>query len=263
MRYLTALILPLLLCGQTRADVTLEYTTAKAPPDNTLVYYVKGDQLRFIDAGSPRVNLFDAASESFVSAEPRSGTIARIDADIIAGQVEHLNRERLQKLADEEARLREIVRDMDSKQGEIAESLINQLKYPEFYGAHTLLRIKETGSGKTIGGVPCRQYDVTRQDMLVKQLCMASPEKLAIDAADYRVLRKFFAFNYMSQTRLLIASGQTGFTYIDYDKENIPGLPLEITEYAKNGNKVTKLLFKSISSKLLDSSLFKNPLGQK
>ena len=262
MKYLTAVLLSLLLSTNGHADTTLEYTTAGKPPGNTLTYYVKGNLLRFRDGAAPRFNLFNADQQYFISAETESGTIARIDKRLIDKQVEKLSQQRLARVAEEEQQLRELVKDMDQQKIDIAESLINQLKYPEFYGAHTLLKVKPMKQTKTINGIACHQYQVTRKEQPVRQFCMASRNDLGLDENDYRTLRSFLHFNYQTQTRLLIAQAKTSFNHIDYKEQQIPGIPLEIIDY-KEQQPVPTLSFKTISDKLLDASLFENPVAQK
>ena len=262
MKYLTAVLLSLLLSTSGYADTTLEFTTAGQPPGNTLTYYVKGHLLRFRDGASPRFNLFNADQQYFISAETESGTIARIDKSIIDKQVEKLSQQRLARVAEEEQQLRELVKDMDQQKIDIAESLINQLKYPEFYGAHTLLKVEPMQQTKTINGITCRQYQVIRREQPVRHICMASRQDLGLDEDDYRTLRSFLHFNYQTQTRLLIAQAKTSFNHIDYEQEQIPGIPLEIVDYDKQ-QQLPSLSFRTVSGKVLDASLFKNPVAQK
>lgn len=262
MKQLTALSLLFYTAFAAHADTTLVFKTDHRQKSHTLSYYIKDGMLRFNEDDADRINLYDSSRQAFVSIDQETGTIARIDADIIARRVEQLNQARLQKLAQAEADINKKIEAMPEKEQEIAVSVLNQLKYPEFYGAHTFLEVSPNKQPRSIDGVDCQLYDIHRQGKLLKQICMASPEKLGMDPDDYRTLRQFYRFNYATQTRLMIASGKTSFSYVDYEQENMPGVVVEIsarTEQPDHAN----LRLQSLSSKMLDASLFEHKNTQK
>ena len=145
---------------------------------------------------------------------------------------------------------------------EIAESLVNQLKYPEFYGEQTFIETNKGKQTKTINSYDCQVYDISKKGRLMKQLCFSIRQVLGIAEDDYDTLRAFYRFNYMSQTRIKLAMGKTDFLLIDYDKENIQGIPIESTRETPNG-KATELVIESISTEPLDRSLFSIPNTKK
>ncbi len=256
MKLFAALLLFLLPTGRLPADTTLIFDAIKPEGSAKVTYYIKDGMLRYTEEGNPRINLYDSSKQLFVSIDQGSGTISRIDKDIIARTVEHKNKLRLQKLLEVEKELNKKIHSMSEQEQEATATLVNQLKYPEFYGAHTMLKTGSTGEKRAVTGIDCTVYDVRRAEALLKQLCMAPAASLKMNEDDYRTLRKFFRFNYMAQTQLMIASGKTNFTYVDYEQENIPGIALEIRELTEGRSLQPKMVFKSISGKKLDSSLF-------
>ena len=60
---------------------------------------------------------------------------------------------------------------------------------------------------------------------------MATHESLKMSKKDYQILRGFYAFDYKMQSKVLIAMGKTGFTMIDYEQQNMPGVVVEILTY--------------------------------
>ena len=145
---------------------------------------------------------------------------------------------------------------MDDEEKISAESLINQLKYPEFYGAHTFIKIEKTTLSKTIRNIGCDVYNIRRGNSLLKQVCIANNKSLKL-GNDYDTLRAFYKFNYNTQTRLMLATGKTNFTNVDYQQENIDGIPIEVILKSEQGDKL-ELILDSITIKPLENKLFKS-----
>lgn len=263
MKQFFATVILLITSQISQADATLTVKIFdRQDSSQLLTYYIKDGKVRISEDGSKRTNIYDEAEQHFLSIDQASGNISRIDKDILRQRVETLNKQRLEKLVEVESGLQEKLKTMDEEEKMIAESLVNQLKYPEFYGAHTFIKVEQTEKNKTIQGVPCQVYIISRKDIQLKQICMASAQALGLSAKDYQSLRNFYHFNYNTQTQLLLAMGKTGFTHIDYEQENMPGIPIEVISLDQNGNK-TDLLLESLSIKPIDKALFNHKISKK
>ena len=241
------------------ADVTLSYNTfIDTPASRYMTYYAKNGILRLNDNQSSRINLYNQSKQIFLSIDQEKGNISRIDRSILNKRVEQLNQKRLARLTQVENELNKKLQNMSDAEKTVAEELVNQLKYPEFYGAHTQIKISKSSSSKTINDINCEVYHVTRKGKLIKRICMASQKDLGIALADYQVLRNFHQFNYAMQTRLMLAMGKTDFIEIDYHQENMDGLPVEITAIEED-RVTTELLLKAISTETLEEKLFQIP----
>lgn len=245
------------------ADATLIFKTSTGKESQQrIIYYIKNGLLRFSEQDSERFNIYDKSRQVFQSIDKEKQTISRIDKDILGRHVEALQRQRLVALAEAEKKVSEQLKSSDINEKTLAETVINQLRYPEFYGAHTHLKTEKTSITKSINGVDCQVYNIIRNNQLLKQVCMADFKTMGLTSDDYDTLRQFLRFDYTTQTQLLIARGKTDFVLIDYDEENIDGVPIEITAISANENKLNLLLDKTDSG-TLDSSLFevsiKNP----
>jgi hypothetical protein len=261
MKLLYPLALLLLLIKPAFADSALTFKTYHNDIESTLTYYIKDQKLRLFEENSPRINIYDKASQIFSSRDKETGKTSRIDSAILAHQIELLNKKRMIKLSEVEKQLREKLGSMDDKEREIAESLINQLKYPEFYGAHTFIKIIKTSLSKTISNINCDVYNIKRGDTLLKQACIASSDTLKL-GDDFSTLDDFYRFNYSTQTRLMLATGKTDFTNVDYHQENIDGIPIEVITKSEKEDRL-EIILHSVSTKPLEAALFESAKPQK
>lgn len=251
------LLISLLLGSQLcHADATLVYKLpAISKVNKNLSYYIKEGQLRYEEPGSNKINLFDQKTQQFSSLDQATGTISRINRDMVGQHVKIIQQQRQEKLKTVEAELRQKMTTMDENKREAAEVILNKLKYPEFYGDHTFLTSKETSTTKKISQIECRIYNIRQNEQLVRQLCMASRETLKISQPDYQTLRSFLKFNYDIQSQMSLAAGQSSFTYVDYEQHNIQGIPLEIVLFNEEGSRTDQVL-ESISHKSLSKAQF-------
>ncbi|MDH5472940.1 MAG: hypothetical protein OEY87_08225 [Gammaproteobacteria bacterium] len=245
----------LLMTNLSHADTTLIYKLPDANSEKFLTYYIKDSLLRFKEEGMNKTNVFDPGKQEFTSIDQNTGNISRINDAIVNQHTEKLNKERMEKLKSIEAELNKQLQTMDASKKEVAEVLMNKLKYPEFYGDQAYLNTEKTASSKKINNIECQIYNVRLHEKLMRQICMASIDDLKISADDYTALRSFFKFNYRTQSRMMLAAGKTSFNMIDYDEQNIPGIPIEITVFTDQGSKQEQLLHK-ISNNSLDKALF-------
>ncbi len=259
---LFALLLSFFIAHSSHADTTLTFKSYVKDSSNQLTYYIKNGVLRFSEQGTKRINLYNKAEQSFISIDQESGTISRIDKDIIAKRVEQLKAKRLKRLAEVEAQLHKRLQTMSDKEKEVAESLVNQLKYPEFYGLHTLIQTNRSNQTQKISNIDCQIYDVKRKTELLRQVCMAEAKALGMSADDYQTLRDFYRFNYLTQSQMMIAMGKTDFTHIDYHQENMPGIAIAIVTKSDK-ERQPNLLLESISLAKLDQSLFNSQKPKK
>ncbi len=255
MKLLYPLTLLLLLIKPALADSTLVFKTYNNGVESSLTYHIKNQKLRMIEKNSSRINIYDSSTQVFTSTDIETGKTSRIDSDILAQQINILNKKRMIKLSEVEKQLKEKLKTMGDKEKELAESFINQLKYPEFYGAHTFIKINKTSLSKNISNIHCDIYNIKRGDFLLKQVCIANNKALNLNS-DFDTLRDFYQFNYSTQTRIMLATGKTDFTNVDYQQENIDGIPVEVIIKSKQGDKL-EIVLDSISTRALDEELFK------
>lgn len=250
-------ILLLVLAGLKPAfsDSTLVYKTFADETSYTYTYYLKDNQLRLHEDHSELLNIYDKSSQSFSSQNPATGKTSLINADILQQQVEAMNRQRMLKLAALETQLQPKLKDMNDNEKQASESLLNQLKYPEFYGAHTLLKTHKTRQSKTINNIHCNVYQLLRKDKEIKKICVADNHSLKLDPNDYATFYDFQHFNYNTETSLLLAMGKSSFTQIDYRQEKIDGIPIEIIDSSGSTDKLEMMLV-TISRESLDKTQF-------
>lgn len=262
MKQLTVLMFLFPIAFNLQADVALTYKNLiNTNGAHHLTYYVKNGLLRLSEEQSRRINLYNQAKQVFISIDEQNGNISRIDRHILDKRVEQLNQQRLAHLSQVEAELARKLPTMTRAEQEVGEELVNQLKYPEFYGLHTQIKVKQTNNTKTINGITCQVYDIKRKEQLLRQICMASRESLNLSEADYLTLRNFHQFNYATQTRIMLAMGKTDFLEIDYQLEKMPGLPVEVIGLV-NGRLELELLLDNLSKKPLPEALFAIPNTQ-
>ena len=229
-------ILAFLLAGLKPAisDSTLTFKNFSDTGSQSNSYYLKDNQLRMLEEHSDLFNIYNRKQQYFSSLNTQTGAVSRIDADIINQRVERLNQQRMEKLAELEKQLAPRIKDMSKEEKKASESLLNQLKYPEYYGSHMFLKIHNTTQQKSINGINCTVYEVMREDQILKKICIADNQALKLDTSNYDTLRDFQHFNYTTQTRLMLAAGKTNFTHIDYQQEKINGIPIEIINTSGN-----------------------------
>lgn len=256
MKLKLVLIALLLANNLSHADTTLIF---KQPDDSgkekTLTYYIKDGLLRLTEEGINKINVFDQKKDEFTSIDQATGNISRINQDLVNQHVEKLNKQRLEKLKSVETELNKELQSMDEDKKEVAELLMNKLKYPEFYGEHTYLEAKKTTTSKNINDIECLVYNVTLHGNLVRQICMAPVDKLKITEQDYSTLRAFYKFNYNTQSRMMLATGKTSFTYVDFEAKNMHGIPAEIVLFTKQGSSQDHILYQ-VKNNTLDKALF-------
>lgn len=261
MKYI--LIIVLLYTHQfASADVSLTFKDVhRKDSKQTTGYQIKNDRLKLTESGSRRINIFNQKSQQFISFDPVSGKSSIFNEEILAQRVNQFNQRRLKEVTEVEKRLEIELKTMTPKEQEIGQSLINMLKYPDLYGKHTLLRVtaipeSDNSDHNTLSGkIPCKSYQLYRDKQLLKTFCMADAKSLNMAAQEYQTLRSYYAFDYTMQTQLMLAAGQSDFSLVDYEKENMPGVVIEIVSY-KASDITQHLLLSSFDNDKLDDSVF-------
>jgi hypothetical protein len=253
-------ILLFLLAGLKPAisDSTLVFKSFSDKTSRSNSYYLKDNQLRLLEEHSELFNIYDKSNQSFTSLNTKTGKASRINSQVLQQRVELLNQQRLKELAVIEKDLRSRLKDMSDTEKKVGESLINQRKYPDLYGSHTLLNIHKTKLSKTINNINCDVYKILRKNTEIKTVCMATNHSLKLSDQDFDTLRHFHHFNYMAQTRIMLAMGKTDFEQIDYQQENIKGIPIEIINTSGKTEKLEMMLL-NVSREKLDKALFIPP----
>lgn len=251
------LAIVLLYLGQyAHADVTLEYKDqleSNSPP--SITYQIKQHLLKMSESDSKRINIFDAHKQEFVTFDVATGNKWPLNKQVLKQRIDHLNQQRLEKIAEVERGLEDKLKNLSEEQQAISESLINQLRYPEYYGDHTRLQVKAVDKYKQIKQLKCRIYQLYQNNSLIKQFCITDADSLNMTPQEYKTLRGFYAFNYHTFSQLMLASGRSNFTLVDYDQQNMPGVIIETIDY--QSNKISQhLTLDTFTASTLDSSIF-------
>ena len=256
--YLAAIIL-LSLAQYAVADTTLEFKNLHNPDkQGSILYQIKDQKLRFTESGSTRVNLFDSHKQQFITFTPRTGKAEMFNHEVLNARVAQLNQKRMLKINHVEEELKKKLKSMSAKEQEVGESIVNQLKFPEFYGEHTLLSINALDNTKKIGKVECKIYQLIKNKQRLKEYCIASPSSLGMSNSDYQTLRIFYAFDYNMLTRLMLAMGKSGFELIDYDKEDMQGVVIEVISY-KGDSIIQHQMLSAFDTNMLDKEIYDTP----
>ena len=256
--YICAIVL--LSLGQYAvADTTLEFKNLHNPgKQDSILYQIKDQRLRFTESGSTRVNLFDSQNQQFITFAPGSGKAEMFNQEVLDSRVAQLNQKRLLKLSRVEQELKEKLKSMTAKEQEVGEAIVNQLKFPEFYGEHTLLKVIALENTKKIGNVECKIYQLIKKKQRLKEYCIASPSALEMSNSDYQTLRKFYAFDYNMLTRLMLAMGKSGFELVDYNKEGMQGVIIEVISF-KGDSIMQHQMLTSSNTSTLDKAIYDLP----
>lgn len=229
--YLASIVL-LSLSQYAVADATLEFNNQiSANNKSTILYQIKDKKLRFSESGSNRINMFDQAAQQFVTFDPDSKKAEMFNQEVLKERINQFNQQRLEKLARVEKELEKKLKQMSKKEQEIGESIVNQLKYPEYYGEHTALAVNPLNTSKKIGNIECTIFQLIKNKQRLKEYCLAKPSALNISSEDYQTLRSFYTFDYNMLSKLMLAMGKSDFALIDYDKENMQGIIIEVISY--------------------------------
>jgi len=256
--YLTAIVL--LSLGQYAvADTTLEFKNLHNPSkQDSIIYQIKDKKLRFTESSSSRVNLFDSNEQQFITFAPGSGKAEMFNREVLDTRVDQLNQKRMLKLSHVEQELKKKLKSMSAKEQEVGESIVNQLKFPEFYGEHTLLKVNALESSKKIGNIECKIYQLIKKKQRLKEYCIASPSSLEMSNSDFQTLKSFYAFDYNMLTRLMLAMGKSDFELINYDKEDMNGVVVEVISF--KGDSITQhQMLTSYNTNTLDKDIFALP----
>jgi len=229
--YVTAIVL-LSLSQYAVADATLTYSQSQTGSKPTsFSFLIKDQRLRVDESSSERVNLFKQSGTEFISYNPQNQQLDLINPEILKARVEKLDQQRQQRIKQVETELQKKLAQMSEKEREIGEALLNQIKYPAFYGEHTQIRVLPLKDHKTVAGIECRVYQLIKQKQRIKELCMAPAEALGLGSKDHQTLRSFYAFDYSMLSQLMLAMGKSDFTVIDYDAQQMPGVVIEAIEF--------------------------------
>ncbi len=256
---LTAIVLLIAIQVQSaHADISLEYSLSFKQTQQAVQYQLKGHMLRLNDNGPDRINLFDASKQHFVSLDTQSGQVSQLNMQILEGRVRQLKATHQKKVREVEAQLKQKTGSMNKQEQEIAESMLNQMRYPDLYGEHTLLTLSQENTQKTIAGVPCHVYAMRKRGELIKSFCVSAPGHLNMTKQEYLTLRAFYQFDYETQSQLMLAIGKSHFDLVDYEKSGMPGVIIETIIY-RDDNPVQTLQLIGFDNKTLDEKLFQVP----
>ncbi len=259
MKLYIRLIILLSLSHYAVADTTLEFKNLlNDNKQSSILYQIKDQQLRFTESGSARVNLFDSSKQQFITFDPDTKKSEMFNQEILNARVAQFNQQRMLKISRVEEELEKKLKSMSQKEKQIGESIVNQLKYPEFYGEHTLLSVNALQSTKKIADVECKIFQLIKNKQRLKEYCIAEPASLGMSEGDYQTLRSFYAFDYNMLTRLMLAMGKSNFDLIDYEKEKMRGVIVEVISY-KGDSISQQQILTSFNTNTLDKDIYASP----
>ncbi len=239
------------------ADSTLHFSQLGPKQSKSIQHYqIKAHLLRLSDSQSPRINLFNSLAEEFISIDPESRNLSKLNEQILQQRLQLLDKKRKQHIRKIETQMENEMAKMSKKEQEIAASLLNQLKYPDLYGAHTLLELTPSIETRTIQDIPCTVYKLYRDTTHIKSFCIAQASELKMDQHEYKTLRDFYLFDYSTQSRIMLASGKGDFELVNLNKHKIPGIIIEQISYHK-GEITNHLILSKLEHTPLDDELFK------
>ncbi len=255
MKYILAIVL-LYTTQYAFADATLVFIDAQLKDkQHTITYNIRENQLKLAETGSDRINIYNQSTQQFISFEPKSGKSSMINESILNKRVAQFKKKRIEKVTQVEKELEVKLKTMSKKEQEVGQSLLNMLRYPELYGEHTRLNVHAISKTRQITNIECKTYLLYRDKQLLKEYCFADAKTLNINEQEYRTMRSFYAFDYNMQTQLMLALGESDFSLIDFEKENIPGIVIETISY-KDSDITQHLLLKSFNADKLPDSTF-------
>lgn len=253
---LAIVLLSALQYQQAFADSTLDFKlVTNNNSKQTMSYQIRQHQLRLTDSASRRINLFNRTNQEFTSQVSGSREVSLLNEKLLKERIIELNQKRKEHLAQVEAKMQKELNSMDEEAQKIATSLINQLKYPELYGEHTLLKLEASNTSKTINQIECRVYHLNKQQQRVKEFCVTDPAALKLSDEEYSTLRSFYQFDYKTQSSIMLAMGKSNFDLIDYEVHNMPGVIIELISYKDGKINQHQILTKN-HNKTLDKKLF-------
>lgn len=230
--YLTAIVLLFSLSQYAVADATLNYSQSQAGnKPYSFTFLIRDQRLRVNESSSERINLFKQSGSEFISYDPQTRQMELINPAILKARVEELDQQRHQRIRQIESELQQKLAQMSEQEREIGEALLNQIKYPAFYGEHTQIRVIPLKDRKTVAGIECRIYQLVKQKQRIKEFCMAPADALGLSPQDHQTLRSFYAFDYSMLSQLMLAMGKSDFTVIDYDAHHMTGVVIEAIEF--------------------------------
>ncbi len=230
--YLTAIVLLFSLSQYAIADATLNYSQSQTDSKPYhFTFLIRDQRLRVNESGSERINLFKQSGNEFISYNPQNQQLDLINPAILKARVEELDQQRHQRIKQIESNLQQKLAQMSEQEREIGEALLNQIKYPAFYGEHTQIKVIPLKDRKTVAGIECRIYQLIKQKQRIKEFCMAPADALGLRPQDHQTLRSFYAFDYSMASQLMLAMGKSDFTVIDYDAHHMPGVVIEAIEF--------------------------------
>ncbi len=256
LRVLTIVLLSSLPYRFAFADVTLNYTLLLNNSKQQLTYQIKKHQLRMTDSASDRINTYDQLKQQFASYDPDSKKVSLLNQAVLDQRISQLKQKHKKQVAEVEQKLEQKLKDMSTKEQEVGTSILNQIKYPELYGEHTLLEVSKSNQSKSVNNIECQVYQLSRQGKLLKEYCVADKKQFSMTSEEYDTLRSFYHFDYKTQSSLMLAMGKTDFQLVDYDEKNIPGVVIEMISY--NGKQIKQhLLLTDYHDETLPDGIFR------
>lgn len=250
MRQLTFWISVCLLCcsGAVLADTTLKMV---APGDNGVVmYYIKGDMVRWSidwnDGSDSTYKLYDSAANTMTIVNPAQKSYMVLDDATIQAMSRELAKiwqrmqARMAKMPPKQRRIMKQMMDMGQPQ-----------PAPE---------VSRTGETKIVNGFFCQVYTISGPGH-DSYYCMASIEELGIPESDYQSLRDLIAFSVSVAEQFSKEFGVAEHISQFKAAMEINGIPIKWRASDSNGDIKEGMLLSSVSTKIMETSLFTLPKG--
>ncbi|MFW5453246.1 DUF4412 domain-containing protein [Thioalkalivibrio sulfidiphilus] len=244
------------------ADMTLHFTDSDGATGSRLM--IKGELVRMeeqAEDGSVIYSLYDSRKRTLtmiIDEEQSYSELTEEGLKAQAGEMRAVQQEFVQQMREQMAQMPPEMRQQMEQQ------LIQMGFDPAVMAGSeapirdsSSLTTRKTGETSTINGVRCDHMEVLLEGRVTNQICVASPDRIRMNRADFATLKNLFEF---MQNLSDIALSMGGPAAAEIGAEMLPvvdGIPVQVRNMA-DGSTVTLV---SSSGERLSADLFRIPEG--
>jgi hypothetical protein len=100
-------------------------------------------------------------------------------------------------------------------------------------------RVVNTGHGRTVAGIACKQVNIFEGNKQTAQVCLADATELDLQEADYTALRSLFSFAERLAVKTQGLTKQFGMGIPNLDFKDLAGVPIELRDTSKEKRSLT------------------------
>jgi len=220
------------------------------------------DLLEGPDAAGTHAVIFRGDSQRMVMIDHGARTYMEMDKvtmDAMGSQIGTA----MQRMQEE---MRKHMADMDPEQAAMMKEMMGGamagMSMPDDTGESVPeSRVLKTSEKKTVGGYPCRRYEVRRGSVKSADVWVTDWKNVGIKEDTFDVLKDVADF-YSGLTEALRQSPSAGMEWDAFEMiDDIDGYPVMIRDYDESGQPRSITTFKSAEEKKLSPDLFQVPAG--